>query len=529
MSELKKTMSRRDVLIGGLVGAGGIALAAGSGGVANAALRRRAVHSNPGKKSTQKLTWGLSSYPTNFNPFVNAGVAAGTITTATHRGLLSYDNHGRLVPALASSVKPVGDRAYEIELVSGVRFHNGRKLTARDVAFTLDAMKDSSLGASLVAQAQEIASIKIQGDDRLVIQLGAPDASLPSYLGTPYMPIVSQKSDLSTGDIIGCGPFRLTSKQQGSTITCARFDAYYKHGYPLLPRIEFQTLANGASAVEALSSGEVDIVDSLPWSDFSSVKANAALKLLAVGGPFMYMLFNTTSGPFADPQVRNAMGYAINRAAVVADAFSGGGTPLLGTPMPKSSPYYNRDFSQYWSHDPGETKSLLAKAGYRSGISVKLLANAQYSFYQDTAVVLQSNLAQAGVNVSLVLPDWSTQEQDGISGNYDMAIMGSAGEVNDPSFLSLFLEGPPAFQRSHGFNSPQINRLLTEGLRKTATAQRKPVYDEIQRLMIEQAPIVPMNWRDQAYGVRRNVKGFANIPGFLTFYSGYTLEQTTLA
>jgi ABC-type transport system substrate-binding protein len=106
--------------------------------------------------------------------------------------------------------------------------------------------------------------------------------------------------------------------------------------------------------------------------------------------------------------------------------------------------------------------------------------------------------------------------------------MGSAGEVNDPSFLSLFLQGPPAFQRSFGFNSTQVNDLLAKGLRLSTVAERKPVYDQIQELMIEQAPIVPLIWRDQAYGARSNVSGFANLPGFLTFYSGYTLEQTSL-
>lgn len=530
--KVASTLSRRQVLVGGLVaGAAAVTLSSEHASAANTAVQRLRtpdVRTARTAKASKRLTWGLSSYPTSFNPFINAGIAAGTITTATHRGLLQYDQHGNVVSALATSVKPLGDASYAIDLRSGVRFHNGAKLTSRDVAFTLDAMKEASLGASLVSQAQEIKSIKLQGDDRLVLVLKTPDASLPAYLATPYMPIISRKSNVSSGEFVGCGPFRITEKSP-SAITCAKFDSYFRHGFPLMPGVNFQTLSNGASAVEALASGEVDIVDSVAWADFSNVRSNSNLKLLAVGGPFMYLVFNVTSGPLANPLVRQAIGYSIDRGAIVRDAFVGGGTPLYGPPMPKSSPYYNPQLASTWRLDPVKTKSMLAAAGYKSGLTLTLLANSQYSFYQDAAQVLASSLAMGGVNVSLVLPDWSTQEQDGIQGNYDMAIMGSAGEVNDPSFLSLFLEGPPAFQRSFGYDAPGINNLLAEGLRKTTVAQRKPIYNEIQRLMVEQAPIVPMNWRDQAFGTREAVKGFVNIPGFLTFYSGYTLEQTTVA
>ena len=525
------TFSRRQLLVGGLV-AGTTVLALSNQPTSAATNGIRPLGTPAGRNAritgSKKLNWGLSSYPTSFNPFANVGIAAGTITTATQRGLLQYDQHGNIVSALATAVKPLGENRYLIDLRSGVRFQNGAKLTSRDVAFTLDTMKEPSLGASLIAQAQEVKSIKLEGDDRLVLVLEAPDASLPAYLATPYMPIISRTSNVASGEFIGCGPFRITEKSS-SAITCTKFDSFFRHGFPLLSGINFQTLANGASAVEALAAGEVDIVDSLAWADFSSVRSNSNLKLLAVGGPFMYLAFNVTSGPLADPKVRQAIGYSVDRAAVVTDAFYGGGTPLYGPPMPRNSQYFDPQLSNSWGLDPGKTQSMLKAAGYGSGLSLKLLANSQYSFYQNAAQVLQSSLAQGGVNVSLVLPDWSTQEQDGIQGNYDMAIMGSAGEVNDPSFLSLFLQGPPAFQRSFGYDSSTINNLLAEGLRKTTFAQRKPIYDQIQKLMVEQAPIVPLNWRDQAFGTREAVKGFVNIPGFLTFYSGYTLEQTTVA
>jgi ABC-type transport system substrate-binding protein len=531
-----KRFSRREVLVGGLAGAAAVAFGAGTASSAGAAalrsggsdLRRATRATRRASKAGQTITWGLSAYPTSFNPFENKGLTAGELTTATHRGLLAYDQHGNLVPALATSVTAVGDLRYEIQLRSGVQFHNGASLTSRDVAFTLDAMKEPSLAASLSDYAEEIQSISIKSDDTLVLTLTAPDASLPSYLGTPYMPIISQKSDLASGNFIGCGPFTVTSSEEGASITCTRFDEYYKQGYPLAPAIHFETLAESASAVEALASGEVDIVDDLEWADFKSVQSNRNLRLLAHGGPFMYLVFNTKKEPCSSPQVRHAIGYAINRALVIADAFYGTGSPLLGPPMPPSSPYFNSGYANSWSYDASKTKDLLAKAGYPHGISVTLLSNAQYSYYTDIAVILESNLSAAGIDVSLDLPDWATQETDGISGDYDIAVMGSAGEVNDPSFLSLFLQGPPAFQRSFGFNSTQVNDLLAKGLRLSTVAERKPVYDQIQELMIEQAPIVPLIWRDQAYGARSNVSGFANLPGFLTFYSGYTLEQTSL-
>ena len=101
----------------------------------------------------------------------------------------------------------------------------------------------------------------------------------------------------------------------------------------------------------------------------------AILALDTTDGPFMYLIFNTTEGPLADPKVRDAIGYAIKREDVMAAAFFNRGAALTGMPLPASSPFYNEEYASHWSYDPEKAKALLAEAGYGDGFQRHAFVN----------------------------------------------------------------------------------------------------------------------------------------------------------
>jgi len=88
---------------------------------------------------------------------------------------------------------------------------------------------------------------------------------------------------------------------------------------------------------------------------------------------------------------------------------------------------------------------------------------------------------------------------------------------------------PPAMARSTGMNIPELTKLLAEGRSEVDVAKRRAIYDQVQKIVVEQVPVCFLVSRTQAYGMRKNVQGFHDLPGQLTFYSGYTLEETFLA
>ena len=111
-----------------------------------------------------------------------------------------------------------------------------------------------------------------------------------------------------------------------------------------------------------------------------------------------------------------------------------------------------------------------------------------------------------------------------------MAVMGTAGQYNDPDALSNFVDGRlgASFVRSFGFNDDELNDLMDQGRAEIDPAKRKDIYDRWQARALETVPLVGINWRSQGYATQTAVSGFANIPGFLTFYSGSMIEETEI-
>jgi peptide/nickel transport system substrate-binding protein len=199
--------------------------------------------------------------------------------------------------------------------------------------------------------------------------------------------------------------------------------------------------------------------------------------------------------------------------------------------VPTGSTFYNETYGQHWSYNPERAKALLAEAGHPNGFECTMLSTAQYGMHQDTAAVCQQHLAAVGIKVTLNLPDWATRVDLGNKGQYDMAVMGTAAEYNDPDSLANFVDGRrgASFVRSHGFNDDRINELLDAGAAEIDPAKRKAIYDQWQARCIETVPMVGVNWRAQGYATQKSVEGFRNIPGFLTFYSGLMLEHAAIA
>ena len=216
---------------------------------------------------------------------------------------------------------------------------------------------------------------------------------------------------------------------------------------------------------------------------------------------------------------------------MIAAAFFGRGNVLGGIPLQKSSPFYDAKYQDRWGYDPDKAKALMKEAGKANGFNATLLSTAQYGMHKNTAEVVQQSLAAIGINVKLNLPDWAKRVTLGNRGQYDFAVMGSAGDFNDPDALTKFMDGSlsASYARSHGFKDERISSLFAAGRQEADLEKRKVIYAELQQRALDQAPIIPINWRAQGYGFQNYVSGFTNIPGFLTFFSGMVIENIEIS
>jgi ABC-type transport system substrate-binding protein len=499
------------------------------------ALLSGLVGMSSGAANSGGFTFGLSSEPPNLDPHLNTGTAAQTVKIQLYRGLFKYGASGRVEGDLVESYQQPTSTTYIFRLRRGLRFSDGTPLSSEDVVFSFDRIADPKVGAYLRKRLSDIEQVTAIDSRTVKVVLRTPDAAFLDVLAMPLAAVVSRRFTLAHNDdlktsVLGEGPYKLTQWQRGVQLTVERNPYYYRPGLPKAAWIRFLFYPDESSRVAALQSGAVNIIEYVPWQAISALRSDPRLAYQGTNGPFMFLIFNVSRPPFDDVRVRRAVGYAIDRAAIVRTVFFGHGAPIYGLPIPQGNFAYDPGLAHYYTYDPARAKRLLAEAGYGSGFTATLLSTSQYGMHKDTAEIIQEDLNSLGNHISLSLPDWPTRVSLGAEGRYQFAVHGTAPDYNDPDFLSLFFHsGPLTYLNSPGYADHRVDQLLDRARSTADASERRALYLEIQRRALDESPFIFLSWREQGYAYSRKLTGFANLPGFLTFYSGYTLEETVLS
>ena len=477
------------------------------------------------------LRMALSNEPTNLDPAIQAGTSARTVRLLVYRGLFNYNVEGVAASELVESYEISEDGiTYTFTLRDAV-FHNGDPVTAEDVKFTFERILNPETGATFAKQLSVIEDITVIDEKTVSFTLSDVVAPFIDYLAVAESAIVSKAwTEEHAGDLssnpMGAGPYRFVEYSEGQRIVLEKFEDFYNADQVITQQIIFEFYPDGTSRVNALMAGETDLIEYVPWKDIPLITSNEDLQLLGGTGAFMGLVFNTNFEPFADPRVRQAVSYAIDRMVVINTAFSGQGEPMFGMPIPSSSLAYDERFNNYFEYNPDRARELLAEAGYADGFTARLLATSQYDFHQQTAVAVQAELAKIGIQLELDLPDWATRLEQNLAADYDLLVIGTAGDIADPDFLSDFYQsGEVRLNNAPGFADARIDELLQLGRSTLNVDERRAIYAELQERALELSPLVYLMWRSQSYAASKHVVGFRPLPGFLSFQSGISLQD----
>ena len=354
------------------------------------------------------LVFGLSSHPPNLDPWRHTGTAAGAVKQLIFRGLTSFGPDGQLRGELAETWERSGDTGWVFHLRDAV-FHNGAAVTAEDVKWTLEQIAAEKSTAYLKAEIQSVQEIRTPDRRTVHLVMKEPTVTVPMWFANFNMPIIARGTTEGGSTPVGAGPFVLKGQERGVAIDLEAFDRFFKPGLPKVKSIRFVAYADENLRVAALQAGDVDIIDYVPWQAMDAIERDLKLKLLTTNGPFMGLIFNGRTGPFTDPRVRQAVGFAIRRDEIVKAAFFGRGAPLEGIPLTPGTPFFDEARSHHWRYDPDRAKKLLADAGMSNGFQCTLLSTAQYGMHKQTAEIVQQHLAEIGIQAKLNLPDWATR------------------------------------------------------------------------------------------------------------------------
>ncbi|MGG5812029.1 ABC transporter substrate-binding protein [Falsiroseomonas sp. CW058] len=487
-------------------------------------LRRAHAQPRPGL-----LRFGLSVWPPNLQPWPSTGQAAGMIKMLVGRRLTGFDERGELRGELAREFGRDPDGAWVFRLDPRAVFHNGERVTSDDVKWTIEQVAGERSTAYYRAQMQEIERVEAPDAHTVRLVTKEPIATVPLWFANYNMPIV-WRGTRDLNNPVGCGPYRVGAQERGSWIELQASPNYWLPGLPRTRTIRMTLIADEALRLAALQSGDVDMIEFVPWTGMAAVEADPRFRLESTMGPFMDILFNGTRPPFDNPLVRRAVAHAVRREDIVRVAFSGRGKPLEGMPVVEGTPWWDAELSRGHNYDPERSRALLREAGHPNGLNTTLLTTGAFNMHKDSAEVAQQHLAAVGIRAELRVVDWSTRVSQGTRGQYDLAVHGVSADFNDPDGLSVVLDTSlsATHGRSFGLRAPRTAELLKRGRAEFDHARRVEVYKDMQRAAIEEVPLVGLAWREQGYGLDRRVTGFGILPGALSLSSGAMLEFTAV-
>ncbi|KUK71952.1 MAG: Twin-arginine translocation pathway signal [Clostridiales bacterium 38_11] len=462
------------------------------------------------------LKIGLSTDPTDLNPFIQSGGSSERVKTLVYNSLLMYDMQGNLLPSLAESWEMPDEKTYIFHIRKDAKFHNGQPVTAEDVRFSIETIMDISTGAFLYKNfTSSIENVTVIDEKTIKIVLKSKNASFLGLLGMLHASIVSKDwveagHDLNN-EMMGTGAFKFVTWDRGVKLTFVRNDNYWREGLPYLDGIELVPIKDEDVRTNALIAGEVDFVDFPPWKAWNEIESKPDLTISKSANFAMVLFFNPHFEPFANPKVRQAIKYAIDDKVIAEFVFFGHAVPTGGGFLPPGHWATTDAIQNFYTYDPEKARSLIAEAGYPNGFKVKLLATSTYGMHRMTAEVIQDQLKKIGIDVQLELAEWGSAIERRAKGQYDFMVYAAGLTRPDPDFYSDYIESTAGFMaKPVGYKDEMTDRLLELGRLTLDPELRKRVYSILEMRFLEQCPIAVLARRETGFAHKTKVKGFLN-------------------
>jgi peptide/nickel transport system substrate-binding protein len=461
------------------------------------------------------LKFAVPSVKPGLDPAHTTTGDAYMLTQAIFSNLTRVDESLEAKPQLAKSWEANPDASvWTFQLVQGARFHNGREVTADDVVFSIERILDpktASRGAKAIGPIKKVAA---KDKYTVVFELDGPYADLPQQLGNTFARIVARENIEKIGrEPIGSGPFKLKEYVPGSKAVLVRNPDYFEKGLPRVDEVHQVYLKEYAAQLAALTTGEIHIMYLVPTELIPLFKKDPGIQLLEVPSPsFQPFEFFVQQKPLNDARVRLAIRLAADRKAMMDAATGGHGVLGNDTPVPPSSPYFNKALPQR-ERDPKRARQLLAEAGLKDGLDITLYTSTGRPGLEEAAVAFRESAKEAGIRVKLESVEiarlYSEILQKPVPGS--MAHNNWFGRPTIDETLTPYI-----FTKSHwnytGYSNPKVDGLLTEARRMVDVEKRKRLYDEVQKILWEDGPELVPYFRNYVSAARANVKGYKLIP-----------------
>ncbi|SEP79646.1 ABC transporter substrate-binding protein [Natrinema salaciae] len=412
--------------------------------------------------------------------------------------LVGVDYEANPAPGLATGWERLDDHNWRFSLREGVTFHDGASLDGAAVVESLRRTIESTAFADV-----PIETVEATDEMTVAVETGIPFAPLPAHLSRNEAVILSPDAvadgDGTITEPISTGPFVFDSFHTGSKLRAVRNDEYYGR-LPEIESVRYEIVEDDQTRRMKLESGALEMARILPAEMVGSLESAADIDVYTPEIPrIRFLTFDTKSVPFDDERVRRAVNYAIDRAVICDSLLEGVDEPAVG-PFPASvTEWANPDLEGY-THDPDRARSLLSAAGWTVGSNddVRTRDGGSLSIEFTTfdarslpliAEAVQTQLGRVGFDVDVTTMEYNAMLDEVTQEPFD-GYLTSWGMLwyPDPDRLAELVHSRETTLH-HGYENGRVDSLLEEARERTDREERRERYDEIQSIVLEEAPV----------------------------------------
>ncbi|MGH7793904.1 MAG: ABC transporter substrate-binding protein [Candidatus Binatia bacterium] len=405
--------------------------------------------------------------------------------------LIDFDYDKREYRGVLAESWQVKGNQLHLRLRQGIRFHDGTTFSSKDVAASLKRMlKDK---ASLVAPAlRNIKEIETPDNFGVVLTLKRADATALDDLNNRVImkQSVAEKMGEADNNPIGTGPFRFVSWERSGQFVMRRNDGYWAQPAKI-EEVIYKTIKEDAARIAALEAGQADLISNIPPHEVARLKSNPRLRLQQVEGlrP-IFLVLSPAYKPLDNPKVRRAITQAIDRDRLIKHVLEGNAYPLKGLIGPQVFGY--DPGAKAYPYDPEKAKQLLIEAGFANGFEIDYYSpTGRYPKDREVAQVIVEHLSKVGIKADLKTPEWSIFNTEYKDGKYPIYLTGR-GSLTDADMLFHQYFRTGVTRRTLGYSNPKLDKIIDTEQQTFDVKKREKLLWEAHRIILEDAPVVPL-------------------------------------
>lgn len=444
-----------------------------------------------------ELIVGVEEEPSSVDPRAGSDQASDRLFKLLYRGLFKPGPHLEPEPDLASSWEQVSPLIYRVRVAPGMRFSNGKPLTARDAAFTIESIRTGMVASYRKGDMKKIASAAAVSNDILEIRLNEPFSPILLALDAGIVPEGTPPD--SAVPPPGCGAYVLKERVPGQWLV---FEANpFAVPAPKCSTIAFKVIPDPVVRALELKRGSVDmVVNDLPPDSVAAFAKKGYTVARSNGTNYAYLGFNCAKAPLDRAGVRRALAMAIDRDSILKWLYHDLGRPASGLLSPENWAFNPAAASIPF--DPARAEALLDASGLKKGPDGARLRltykTSQNKVSRQLAVAIQGQLARVGVKIEIQSLEWGTFYGDVLEGRFDIYGLTWVGITDPDAFRLRFASNafpPYGLNRGH-YSNRSVDRLVETGATEPDPAKRKAIYAEVQSIIAADVPYVSLWWPD---------------------------------